>query len=56
MMFVVDSKPLLALHKEFQRLVRTADMPVLSFGEGTQVKLPLLYKTIMVPRDSSGKA
>ena len=30
-------------------------MPVLSFGEGSQVKLPLHYKTIMVPRDSSGK-
>ena len=56
MMIFADSKPLIALHREFKQLVRTADMPILSFGEGTPVKLPLLYTTIMVPRDSSGKA
>ncbi|KAI0218452.1 Protein SERAC1 [Lamellibrachia satsuma] len=47
------SKPLLALHRQFQQLVQETAMPVLSFGEGSQVKLPLHYKTIMVPRDSS---
>lgn len=47
------AKPLLALHSQFIELVHEMTLSVLSFGEGSQVKLPLHYSTIMVPRDSS---
>ena len=52
---ITGAKPLLALHRQFKELVQETALSVLSFGEGSQVKLPLHYSTIMVPRDSSGK-
>ena len=52
---ITGAKPLLVLHRQFKELVHETALSVLSFGEGSQVKLPLHLSTIMVPRDSSGK-